>query len=79
MSLVHLERLSDGTADSLIAYEVPDDFDAVALYETFSAGFRAAHPTKSNRLTSRQLKTRDHQWVVHLDRLFKRVALTSRA
>ena len=77
--MIHLEHVDDETGNSgLIAYEVPDDFDPSSIYDTFAAGFNAAHPTRSGKLNARQLKTRDHQWIKHLDRLFKRVALTQR-
>lgn len=77
--MIHIEHFSDiSGSDGIIAYEVPDDFDSVAVYATFAAGFNAAHPTRSGRFTSRQLATRDHQWVRHLDKLFKRVTVTQR-
>lgn len=79
MTLIHIEHITDSSGnDGLIAYEVPDTFDAVAVYETFTAGFKAAHPTKSGRLTSRQLVTQAHQWIRHLDSLYRRVKHTHR-
>lgn len=77
--MIHAEHITDSTGNTgIIAYEVPDDFDPIALYATFAAGFKAAHPTRSGKLTGRQLATQEHQWVKHLDRQFKRVSLTQR-
>jgi hypothetical protein len=76
---LHLEHLDDETGNGgIILYEVPDTFDADSVYSTFCAGFLAAHPTASGRLTQRQRSTRDHQWIKHLDKQFTRVKHTTR-
>lgn len=77
--MLHVEHIEDETGNSgLVVYEVPDDFDAVAAYATFCAGFVAAHPTKSGKLTSRQRDTQSRQWLRYLDKRFKRVEHTQR-
>lgn len=76
---LHLEHLDDATGNGgVVIYEVPADFDASTVYSSFCAGFAAAHPTKSGRLTTRQRDTRERQWIRHLDKTFKRVRHTSR-
>lgn len=76
---IHIERLDDETGNmGFAAYEVPDDFEPSTVYATFCAGFVAAHPTKSGRLTARQRATQARQWIKYLDKTFKRVPHTHR-
>ena len=76
---LHAELITDDSGSTGIAlYEVPDAFDALAVYSTFCAGFVAAHPTKSGKLTTRQRDTQSRQWLKYLDKAFKRVRHTTR-
>ncbi len=76
---LHVEHLDDETGNGgIVIYEVPETFDVATVYSTFCAGFVAAHPTRSGRLTQRQRDSQAHQWIKYLDKQFKRVEHRSR-